>query len=87
MEKREGLKEVSKAKTKTLSSRQNIAHPRTQTQQHIQETGLAVTQTLYASNPSPAIFKSGPKYFFDFTSKHFSKLFWHQFSTCLRRIV
>lgn len=46
MEKREGLKKVSKAKTKTLSSPQNISHPRTQTQQHIQETSLAVSQTL-----------------------------------------
>lgn len=45
-EKGEGLKEVSKAKTKTLSSPQNISYPRTQTQQRIQETGLAVSQTL-----------------------------------------
>lgn len=55
-EKREGLREVSKVKTKALS-RQNISHPRTQTQQHIQETGLAVSQTLDVSNPSAAFFK------------------------------
>ena len=73
--KREGLK----AKTKPLSSPQNISYPRTQTQQqHIQETGLAVSQTLYVSNPSTAIFKSGPKSSSDIVSTRFPKLLRHQ---------
>lgn len=58
---RTGLKEVSKAKTKTSSSPQNISYPfAQQQQQRSQETGLAASQTLYVCNPSPALLKLEP---------------------------
>lgn len=69
MGKKRGLKEESKAKTKTSSSPQNISYSFTQTQQHIQEIGLAASQTLYVCNPSPALLKLEPKC--NIASKHF----------------
>lgn len=71
---------MSKAKTKMLSSSHNIsAPPHTNTTTYPGNSQqLAVSQTLYVSNPSPAVLKSRPEYFSNIATTHFSNFYMSQ---------
>lgn len=73
-----GLKEVSKAKTKTLPSPQNIPYP---THKHKNTSRKQAWQPVkyFVSNPFAAILESKPKHSPDVAYKRFPKLFF----TCL----